>query len=171
MYDVRADSAMRKSWGAHNAGARICGERLPELCNFSQAPVQVAESVTERGPFAMTFDKSDFQTKFAAVVKDKGLLHINPTKINTSEEAWAFYNDVKKQAHAELNQGCSMHLQGKEDGARRCFAYVAPFHHFIFVTSCAATVGSSAASATGSFNTSSRIPAQPTLRQMQLTRT
>jgi hypothetical protein len=71
----------------------------------------------------MTFDKSVFQAKFAAVVKDKGLLHINPTTINTSDEAWAFYNDLKKKAHAELNQGCSMHLQGKEDGAKRCFAY------------------------------------------------
>jgi hypothetical protein len=71
----------------------------------------------------ITFDKSAFHAKFSAVVKDKGLLHINPTKINTSEDAWALYNDMKKLAHAELNQGCSMHLQGKEDSARRCFAF------------------------------------------------
>lgn len=71
----------------------------------------------------MPFDKGTFQAKFAAVVKDKGLLHSNPTTITSSEEAWALYNDLKKKAHAELNQGCSMHLQGKEDGARRCFAF------------------------------------------------
>jgi hypothetical protein len=28
----------------------------------------------------MTFDKSDFQAKFAAVVKDKGLLHMGHAK-------------------------------------------------------------------------------------------
>ena len=71
----------------------------------------------------MPFDRDAFQAKFAAVVKDKGLLHINPTTIGTSEEAWALYNLLKKNAHAELNQGCSMHLQGKEEGARRCFAF------------------------------------------------
>ena len=71
----------------------------------------------------MSFDKSKFQTDFAKVVKDMGLLRINPTSINTSDQAWAFYSEMKTKAHSELNQGCSMHLQGKDDSARRCFAY------------------------------------------------
>ena len=59
------------------------------------------------------------------MVKDKGLLHINPTStgINTCAQAWAFYSEMKQKAHSELNQGCSMHLQGKDDSAKRCFAY------------------------------------------------
>jgi hypothetical protein len=39
--------------------------------------------------FLMTFDKGVFHAKFTAVVKGKGLLHISPTTISTSEDARA----------------------------------------------------------------------------------
>ena len=71
----------------------------------------------------MTFDKKDFQVRLGSVVTDKGLLHINPTTYSTADDGWKLYNELKDKAHSELNQGCSMHLSGKDDGARRCFAY------------------------------------------------
>ena len=66
----------------------------------------------------------DFPNTLAKRCQKHGrLLGIRCNNYSTPDQGWSLYNQLKDQAHKELNQGCRHALAGHLDQAKRAFAY------------------------------------------------